>query len=61
MMDRMFDFQTARLQIFSGLGKDTLSYLLRKGDITDAEYQEAMEIDPGLSLPAHLPYSLVYL
>ena len=29
----------ARIRILSGLGNDALGYLLKKGDITDAEYR----------------------
>lgn len=61
MMDRIFDFRIARIKILSGLGKDALNYLLRKGDITDDEYRAALAADPQASLPAHLPYSQVYL
>ncbi|EKC3541298.1 hypothetical protein OD632_005514 [Salmonella enterica] len=61
MMDCLFDFQTARIRILSGLGNDALSYLLKKGDITDAEYRAALETDPRLSLSIHLPYSQTYL
>lgn len=61
MMDVMFYFQTARIQILSGLGKDALSYLLKKGDITNDEYRAVVEADPQGSLPADLPYSQVYL
>lgn len=34
----------ARIRILSGLGNDALGYLLKKGDITDAEYRAALEI-----------------
>ncbi|MBS4251670.1 hypothetical protein F3188_25765 [Escherichia coli] len=40
---------------------DALGYLLKKGDITDAEYRAALEIDPRQSISVHLPYSQTYL
>ncbi|EFO1387825.1 NAD(P)-binding domain-containing protein [Escherichia coli] len=61
MMDSLFDFRIARIRILSGLGNDALGYLLKKGDITDAEYRAALEIDPRQSISVHLPYSQTYL
>ncbi|HIF9194801.1 TPA: flavin-containing monooxygenase [Photobacterium damselae] len=61
MMDSLFDFRAARIRILSGLGNDALGYLLKKGDITDAEHQAALETDPRQSLSVHLPYSQTYL
>lgn len=43
MMDSLFDFRIARIRILSGLGNDALGYLLKKGDITDAEFRAALE------------------
>lgn len=51
----------ARIRILSGLGNDALGYLLKKGDITDAEYRAALEIDHKQSISVHLPYSQTYL
>lgn len=56
MMDSLFDFRTSRIQILSGLGKEALSNLLKKGDITDAEYWAAVETDTRQPLSVHLPY-----
>ena len=61
MMDNLFDFQTAKIQVLSGLGKEVLDNLLKNGDITEEEYQAAIETDPRLSLAVHLPYSQTYL
>ncbi|MDF9148100.1 monooxygenase [Escherichia coli] len=61
MMDSLFEFRIARIRILSGLGNDALGYLLKKGDITDAEYRAALEIDPRQSISVHLPYSQTYL
>ncbi|ASO86471.1 hypothetical protein AC48_3450 [Escherichia coli 2-427-07_S3_C3] len=54
-------FGCARIRILSGLGNNALDYLLKKGDITDAEYRAALEIDPLQSISVHLPYSQTYL
>ncbi|WP_168385853.1 flavin-containing monooxygenase [Erwinia amylovora] len=61
IIDNMLDFSTAKIQILSGLGKDALGHLLRKGDITDAEYRAAVNTDPRGSISAYLPYSPIYL
>ncbi|EFT2485913.1 hypothetical protein HVH02_004924 [Salmonella enterica] len=61
MMDSLFDFRAARILILSGLGTESLRNLLKKGDITDAEYRAAVETDPRESLSVHLPYSQTYL
>ncbi|MGR7464251.1 hypothetical protein ACU60T_23965 [Klebsiella aerogenes] len=61
MMESLFDFRAARIRILSGLGNDAFSYLLKKGDITDAEYHAALETEPRQSLSVHLPYSQTYL
>ena len=61
MMDSLFDFQAARIQILSGLGTEALRNLLKKGDITDTEYWAAVDTDPRQSLSVDLPYSQVYL
>ncbi len=60
-MDSLFDFRAAKIRILSGLRNDALGYLLKKGDITDAEYQAALETDPRQLLTVHLPYSQTYL
>ncbi|MDU3801285.1 MAG: hypothetical protein E7G54_11385 [Streptococcus sp.] len=46
--------------VFDGLFASP-GYLLKKGDITDAEYRAALEIDPRQSISVHLPYSQTYL
>ena len=56
-MNSLFDFRAARIRILSGLGNDALGYLLKKGDITDAQYRAAVETDPRQSLSVHLPSS----
>ncbi|MBA0216173.1 hypothetical protein DMB84_019900 [Pectobacterium aquaticum] len=61
MIDNMFDFSTAKIQILSGLGREVLSHLLSKGDITDAEYRAAVGKEPQESISAYLPYSQIYL
>lgn len=61
IMDSMFDFRIARIQILSGLEKEALCNLLKKGDITDAEYRAAVKTDPRQTISVHLPYSQVYL
>ncbi|KAB7703048.1 SidA/IucD/PvdA family monooxygenase [Plesiomonas shigelloides] len=61
IMDSRFDFRIARIQILSGLEKEALCNLLKKGDITDAEYRAALETDPRQTISVHLPYSQVYL
>ncbi|BEH98463.1 hypothetical protein KB20921_12210 [Edwardsiella ictaluri] len=55
-MDSLSDFRATRIQMLSGPGKE----LLKKGDITDAEYRAAVKADPRLSLSVHPPYSPIY-
>lgn len=45
----------------SWLEKEALCNLLKKGDITAAEYRAAVETDPRQTISVHLPYSQVYL
>lgn len=42
-------------------GKRCSRLFTEKGDITDAEYRAALEIDPRQSISVHLPYSQTYL
>ncbi|MGE0905792.1 hypothetical protein AB4M30_10825 [Escherichia coli] len=61
MMDSLFDFRMRQNTHTVRAGKQCSRLFTEKGDITDAEYRAALEIDPLQSISVHLPYSQTYL
>ncbi|UIN02611.1 hypothetical protein [Yersinia ruckeri] len=60
-MDGQFNFETARVQILAGLGKETLTGIFKKGDISETDYHAALATKRPDIIIATLPYSQSYL
>ncbi|MNX90592.1 hypothetical protein D3C86_1226490 [compost metagenome] len=60
-MDGQFNFETARVQILAGLGKETLIGIFKKGDISETDYHAALATKRPDIIIATLPYSQSYL